>query len=74
MKKYQMIQKILDSENLWAEVYPQDEETVIVEISWGDWKHEHLRMKWLLSGFEMLWSEVTEEDGSDCYSARYCYC
>lgn len=47
-----------------------------VEINWGDWKHEHLRCKWLTTEFfEKLGlaasfeTEITEEDGSDCYSA-----
>lgn len=47
-----------------------------VEINWGDWKHEHLRCKWLTEqllemrgiGFDFD-TFVTEEDGSDCYSA-----
>lgn len=47
-----------------------------VEINWGDWKHEHLRCKWLTDEFleklgmtAHIATEVTEEDGSDCYSA-----
>ena len=47
-------------------------------IRWGDWKHDHLYYgylieKWAeLNGFQVLTRdhvcEVTEEDGSDCYS------
>ena len=51
---------------------------LFAEIRWGDWKHDHLYYgylieKWAaLNGFQVLTRdhvcEVTEEDGSDCYS------
>lgn len=52
-----------------------------VEINWGDWKHEHLRCNWLMEeflesqGLRLLHHtcEVTEEDGSDCYSGIHKY-
>jgi hypothetical protein len=52
---------------------------LVCEIHWGDWKHEHLRLDWLVQEFFekkglVVRKEVyvTEEDGSDCYSAdRY---
>lgn len=41
-----------------------------VAISWGDWKHDHLwcvdLMKYL--GYYEIGNEVTEDDGSDCFS------
>ena len=43
-----------------------------VKIDWGDWKHDHLRAKYLITKnfpLEHFNSETTEEDGSDCYSA-----
>lgn len=47
-------------------------------IHWGDWKHEHLRLKvvveeWLRSqGIKWTYFQTTtEEDGSDCYSAEH---
>ena len=47
------------------------------EISWGDWKHEHLRLNWMMTEFcnqnglccAMHREQLTEEDGSDTYSA-----
>lgn len=47
-----------------------------IEIYWGDWKHSHLRADYLMeqNGFKLIGKEVTEEDGSDCYSARHTYC
>ena len=55
------------------------------DITWGDWKHEHWRSDVIVSeelaalfpNFTIsLDTEVTEEDGSDCYSAyhsAFCY-
>lgn len=56
-------------------LYPVDvfaaDTRVMVEIEWGDWKHDHLRCDALmeLKGYTLVEEEVTEEDGSDCYSA-----
>lgn len=46
-----------------------------IHISWGDWKHEHMRADFVfgLYGFELVSSEVDEEDGGDCYSAWRTY-
>lgn len=68
------IQKYLDDHDLWGEVSVQDG-TVYVEINWGDWKHEHLRCRYLMNelGYQQDYVDVTEEDGSDCYSAIHTY-
>ncbi len=64
------VYEILRSNNVWAEAY-EELGMVAVEINWGDWKHDHLRAEWLMkeNGFKQLFEEVTEEDGSDTYSA-----
>lgn len=57
------------------QLYPVDvfaaDTRVMVEIEWGDWKHDHLRCDDLMKakGYTLVEEEVTEEDGSDCYSA-----
>ena len=56
-------------------VYGQDN-AIEVEINWGDWKHSHLRARWILGEeFDMIevGEEVTESDGSDTYSAVHTY-
>jgi hypothetical protein len=65
----------LSTNKLFADVYA-GHDYIAAEISWGDWKHEHLRCKWLTEEFFQskgidinIQTEVTEEDGSDCYSA-----
>lgn len=57
-----------------------EEKTCNVNISWGDWKHDHLWMKHFVGqfleskGFDYsIDSTVTEEDGSDCYSANHTF-
>ena len=37
--------------------------TVIVEVEWGDWKHDHIRLKYEMEqiGFEQVSEEVTED-------------
>jgi hypothetical protein len=50
---------------------------VAVEIIWGDWKHDHLRIDWLMKesfpNLRSIHTQTTEEDGSDCYSAIHYY-
>lgn len=83
------ISKKLDENSLWVddvEVYEDASEIYIdISISWGDWKHEHLRLDYLM--FDILYEynpklayncfkkneEITEEDGSDTYSAVHKY-
>lgn len=48
---------------------------VCVNISWGDWKHDHLLCRHIMQqlGYNFVSEEVTEEDGSDAYSAVHYY-
>jgi hypothetical protein len=52
-----------------------NDRVVYIELEWGDWKHDHLSLKWLMeeNGFTQVGEEVTEEDGSDCYSAIHTF-
>ena len=74
------IETALRDKGVYADVYPEHDdfgrEFVKIDISWGDWKHDHLRAKWVVTEVMGLpvgdWdTEVTEEDGSDCYSASH---
>lgn len=56
----------------WAD----DDTFCEIEITWGDWKHDHLRCKWLVeefaeaNGLRCIHAvHTTEEDGGDAYSA-----
>ena len=68
--KLMEIEKMLRENNIWADVY-EELSMIAVEINWGDWKHEHLAAKWLMKelGYEQEFERVTEENGSDTYSA-----
>lgn len=71
-KAVEKISKVLDDNNIWANVWQyMDLPVVHVEILYGDWKHDHARADWLLRdmGCTLIGTEVTEDDGSDCYSA-----
>ena len=52
-----------------------DQNKFSLHIPWGDWKHSHARTDYLISlfGFALLYENVTEEDGSDTYSAYHYY-
>lgn len=67
------LNKYLKENGIYESAYPygSDMPVVEIEISWGDWKHDHLRLKWLMEdiGAIRVSYEVTEENGSDCYSA-----
>lgn len=67
-----MIAKYLSDNELYGEVYPECEGKVIaVNLSWSDWKHGHGWCKNLMGylGYNEMGCRVTEENGSDCYSA-----
>ena len=46
-----------------------------IEITWGDWKHEHGYADYVMlqNDFVRVGEELTEEDGSDCYSSIHKY-
>lgn len=49
---------------------------VFVDIAWGDWKHDHGYMDYLMQtrfNLQRLSVNITEEDGGDCYSATHAY-
>ena len=69
------VEKLLAENNIPSEV---DQFSTLpaltVHIDWGDWKHEHLATRLLLTeelGLAYIRSETTEEDGTDCYSATH---
>ena len=78
------VEKLLSDNHIGrAEVEPFDDSdgrdshvigAFTVHIEWGDWRHEHLKAKYLIESNNIgLWtgSETTDEDGTDCYSATH---
>ena len=70
------VDNILMDHNLYASVYVNKlENKLFVEINWGDWKHEHLRCKYILenNGYIQVNEQETEENGTDCYSSIHSF-
>ena len=74
MDKVQEIQDYLKENEIFGEVSECDNQLVI-SIEWGDWKHDHKRVDYLMAkkNYLCVEEEITEEDGSDCYSANHYY-
>lgn len=78
---YKDIDKLVQNNNICAEVYiDPDTNTIEIEITWGDWKHDHLRCDWLIDDYlnkhsiRCIKSEtITEENGTDSYSSIHYY-
>lgn len=66
------IRKMLWKNGVSAEVNAFDQELpiMVVSIRWGDWKHDHIRAKFLIDDtgdWVFMKTEETETNGSDCY-------
>lgn len=72
MTAFERISPIMDANHIFGECVEDSEVMCAIEIAWGDWKHEHLCLEWAVKEVYpnvQHSSAVTEEDGSDCYSA-----
>lgn len=69
------IQQILKAHDLYYEFDTFKDGTCSIAIEWGDWKHDHRYLDHLMTknGFEVINEELTNEDGSDCYSSVHYY-
>lgn len=74
MRWVEKVENTLNKDGIYSDV-SYDDEHIMVHISWGDWKHDHLRCDYLLGNLGLTCVDVivTEEDGSDCYSAIHYY-
>lgn len=73
----EMLYRYLSDNGVYADVYhySHDVPAIVVSISWGDWKHDHGWANTLMGylGYTEIGNQVTEENGSDCYSAEHYY-
>lgn len=71
------IYELMREAHISGEIVINNGNMVAIEVFWGDWKHQHLRLDWLMeeafSNIKNIFEEVTESDGSDCYSAIHYY-
>lgn len=69
------IYDLMRENHLFGEMvdYNEKMKMIAVEISWGDWKHEHWKLDWIMKenfpDLRSIHTCTTEENGSDCYSA-----
>lgn len=76
----ELAEKFEKDYNVYYEVWA-DDDCIYIDISWGDWKHDHLWSSYITreflkeKGYEVVSedSNVTEEDGSDTYSAIHSF-
>lgn len=73
------IYELMNEHHIMGELvdYSEQKKMIAVEVIWGDWKHEHMRLDWLVKehfpNLRSIHTTTTEEDGSDCYSAIHYY-
>ena len=60
---------------LTPEITNFESNVIKIEIEWGDWKHEHRYADYIMEkySFSKIYEQITEEDGSDCYSSIHYY-
>lgn len=66
------IDTLMNNNYIHAELVDWSNHTASYIIYWGDWKHDHARFNYLVRTLYPtadIAEELTEEDGSDCYSA-----
>ena len=76
MEKVQQIQFAFKEAGLSVEeIYQIEENEILVCISWGNWKHEHLACEQIMKelGYMQVQEVITEDNGSDCYSAEHTF-
>lgn len=68
----QELRNYINENDIFADVY-ETASSFIISIEWGDWKHDHLYLTHLMKkrGYKEINCVVTEENGSDCYSAEH---
>ena len=74
----QEIYKELQDRGLYPDLYERtigNETMIVANVEWGDWKHEHRYLDYIMNelGYSLYTEDVTESDGSDCYSALHYY-
>ena len=69
------ILRITKENGMYCEWGVDPDGTVMIEIDWGDWKHDHLYTDYIMkqNGYRLTDECVTDEDGSDTYSSIHYY-
>lgn len=69
------VKSIFATNGITHEWWVQDDGNVVVEVFWGDWKHDHWALEYVMAknNFALIERIITEEDGTDAYSAEYVF-
>lgn len=69
----QNIEKYLTEKKLSFCSVTKKRRLIEVYIEWGDWKHDHHRLKSVMIefGYAYFGKEITQQDGSDSYCAKH---
>ena len=56
-------------------IYEIEDNEILVCISWGDWKHEHMACEHMMRklGYHQVQEVITEDNGTDCYSSEHTF-
>ena len=70
----QELYQYLRTKNCYYEIY-KTEDGFVISVEWGDWKHDHRYLEYLMGELDYILvdKKITNEDGSDCYSADHYY-
>jgi hypothetical protein len=74
-KEYKKVQEFLKEKEADYSDMVITENGIEISVEWGDWKHSHLYLDYLMKELGYVYSheQITEEDGSDCYSSIHFY-
>lgn len=76
MSQIESIQAVFKERGLEVdEIYEIEDNEVLVCISWGDWRHQHLACDNIMRqlGYSKVQEVVTESNGDDAYSSEHSY-
>ena len=67
----QDVKRIFNENDLHYDWWVNFDGSVEVEIIWGDWKHDHFYLKYIMNrnNYRQISEVITEEDGDDAYSS-----
>ena len=71
-----VIEEELRKQNIFYDIDSFDATGINVHVRWGDWKHNHGYLDYFMTtrfNLKLVGVTVTEENGSDCYSATHNY-
>ena len=73
-KFYQQdIERVMKENNCYYDWFIHNDGTIEINVEWGDWKHGHRFLVYIMrkANYRHISEIVTEEDGSDTFSATH---